>query len=136
MLDREDEPFGSQSFVSAYADMRMWPPALGPVSGTAVGAAFGGTVVGLDFAAGLAAAAGADVAFGAAEEDDELVVVSPSPPQAIKTNSMIAIIAGKTFFTLKNRSLDINPPGIRAHRFVRPSDPEHKSSNDFRCRIC
>ena len=143
MLDNDDEPFGSQSFVSAYADMRMWPPALGPVLGTAVAAGFGGTGVGLDFAAGLAAAAGADVAFGAAEEDDELVLVlvvvvsaSPSPPQAIKINSMTAIIAGKIFFTLRNRSLDINPPGICAHHFVRSSDPEPKSSNDFRCDIC
>ena len=138
MLDNDDEPFGSQSFVSAYADMRMWPPALGPVLGTAVAAGFGGTGVGLDFAAGLAA--GADVAFGAAEEDDELVLVvvvsaSPSPPQAIKINSMTAIIAGKIFFTLRNRSLDINPPGIRAHLFVRSSDPEPKSSNNFRCKI-
>ena len=138
MLDREDEPFGSQSFVSAYADIRMWPPAFGPVLGTAVGTAFGGTVVGLDFTADLAA--GADVAFGAAEEDDELLVVvvvsaSPSPPQAIKTNSMTAIIAGKIFFTLRNRSLDISPPGIRAHFFVRSSDPEPKSSNNSRCKI-
>ena len=141
MLDNDDEPFGSQSFVSAYADMRMWPPALGPVLGTAVAAGFGGTGVGLDFAAGLAAAAGADVAFGAAEEDDELVLVvvvsaSPSPPQAIKINSMTAIIAGKIFFTLRNRSLDINPPGICVHHFVRLSNPEPKSSNDFRCDVC
>ena len=141
MLDNEDEPFGSQSFVSAYADMRMWPPYWGPVLGTAVAAGFGGTGVGLDFAAGLAAAAGADVALGAAEEDDELLLVvvvsaSPSPPQAIKINSMTAIIAGRIFFTLRNGSLDINPPGIRAYPFLFvTSDPEPESSNDFRYEI-
>ena len=144
MLDREEEPFGSQSFVSAYADMRMWPPALGPVFGTAVGAAFGGTGVGFDFplaAAAGALAAGAAVALGAAEEDDELVLVvvvsaSPSPPQAIKINSMTAIIAGRIFFTLRNGSLGINPPGIRAYPFLFvTSDPEPESSNDFRYEI-
>ena len=129
MLDREEEPFGSQSFVSAYADMRMWLPALGPVFGTAVGLAFGGTGVGLDLAAGaLALAAGAAVALGAAEEEVDLALVlvlvvsaSPSPPQAIRINSMTATIAGKIFFTLRNRSLDINPPGIPACLFVRSS---------------
>lgn len=137
MLDREEDPLGSQSFVSAYADMRMWPPALGPVFGTAVGAAFGGTGVGFDFplaAAAGALAAGAAVALGAAEEDDELVLVvvvsaSPSPPQAIRINSMTATIAGKIFFTLRNRSLDISPPGISAFIFIRSSVPEPRFSN-------
>jgi hypothetical protein len=111
----------------------MWPPALGPVFGTAVGAAFGGTGVGFDAAAG-ALAAGAAVALGAAEEDDELVLVvvvsaSPSPPQAIRINSMTATIAGKIFFTLRNRSLDISPPGISAFIFIRSSVPEPRFFN-------
>ena len=48
MLDRDAEPNGSQSFVSAYADMRMFPPyfASPPVAaGTDLAAAALGTGV-------------------------------------------------------------------------------------------
>jgi hypothetical protein len=92
MLERDAEPSGSQSFVSAYADMRTFPPyfASPPVAaGTSVAATAAGTGVFDDVD---------DAPFCVSVSDD---------PHATATINKIAETIGSRVLRLKKRCLDM-----------------------------
>jgi hypothetical protein len=92
MLERDAEPSGSQSFVSAYADIRTFPPYFEspPVAaGTSVAAAAAGTGVLADVD---------DAACGVSVSDD---------PHATATINKIADTIGSKVLRLSIRCLDM-----------------------------
>ena len=97
MLERDAEPSGSQSFVSAYADMRIFPPYFEspPVAaGTSVAATAEGTGVLADGAEGTGVLAdgtdGTDVAAACG------VAVADEPHATATINKIADTIGSKT----------------------------------------
>ena len=97
MLDKDAEPSGSQSRVSAYAYIRMFPPyfasppVIAGISVAAIAVATGAPADGTDVAD----------ACGVAVADD---------PHATATINKIADTIGSKVLTLSNRCLDMYSP--------------------------
>ena len=110
MLDNDAEPRGSQSLVSAYADIRTFPPYFASppvVAGTDLAAAALGTgvlaVPLLELLLGFDGAA----AFGVSDFAGAWGASASSDPQATATINKNAVNIGRRVLTLSNLSIDM-----------------------------